>query len=617
MLQRYMPTSFRLWSVRTQIILGFGVILGLTLLIVLVNFFALRNLQAGIQATVEEAVRLREIGLETENQFLLARKEEREFLENWRGLGFEEARMRHATANEAHIERAQALVDDLNQLLSQSTAYGFEGLEEEIAELGSLLAEYDRAFSATVQQVGERSRAGGLDRQLAITLDELETAADSLPESGELIRAITQMAASEQAYFNTGAQQHIDQLRLLDDRARALLNTTSTVRWAWSPLARPLVLDMLDAHGAVFEDLQLLENEVAINTLIFQEVTGEISDLASLVVEQGAESIDAARIDLERAVNNSTAIAIAAGIITMGVGVLTALLLAQRIIGPVTALNAAAQEIGRGNLSHRVNVTGRDEFAVLGRTFNQMTGQLRTLVGSLEQAVADRTRALKTSFEISRQLSTILDQSRLVKEVVEQVRQAFDYYHTHIYLWDENTASLIMVGGTGVAGRAMLASRHRLSQGQGLVGQAAATAAVVLAPDVRTNPNWLPNPLLPETRSEIAVPITLGDRVLGVLDVQHNVRGGLDDEDAELLQSIANQVAVALQNAAQFEEAQEKVEREGLVNTINQQIQRAATVQSVLQVAAKEIGRALGGRRTPVQLNLEGLRTNGDRDGNG
>jgi GAF domain-containing protein len=105
----------------------------------------------------------------------------------------------------------------------------------------------------------------------------------------------------------------------------------------------------------------------------------------------------------------------------------------------------------------------------------------------------------------------------------------------------------------------------------------------------------------------------IGDRVVGVLDVQHDRRGGLARSDAELLQSIANQVGIALQNAQLYEKAQGSADREALLNVINQKIQKAASVEEVLEVAARELGQALGKRRAIVQLSLPNETTNGRR----
>ena len=183
----------------------------------------------------------------------------------------------------------------------------------------------------------------------------------------------------------------------------------------------------------------------------------------------------------------------------------------------------------------------------------EATEHLEAMNVALEARVASRTRALQLSAEVSRRLSTILNQDELVEAVVDQLQQTFNYYHVHIYLLDEQHKRLRMVGGTGEAGRIMLERGHAIELGRGLVGRAAVTNLPVLVPDVAADPEWLPNPLLPETRAEIAVPISRAEEVMGVLDVQHNITDGLTGEDLELIQTITNQISVAIQNARLYE----------------------------------------------------------------
>ncbi len=294
----------------------------------------------------------------------------------------------------------------------------------------------------------------------------------------------------------------------------------------------------------------------------------------------------------------------------LAVGFILSFLVSNSIVTPILELVGVAEALGRGDRSVRGKVAP-DEIGVLGETLNNTVTQLDQLYTNLELQVADRTRALEVSSEVSRRLSTILNLDQLVREVVEQLRQAFGYYHVQIYLYDTNYENLVMVGGTGDAGREMLARGHHIARGRGLVGRAAGNNKTILVSDTSRDPGWLPNPLLPNTRSEVALPISVGDNILGVLDVQHDVINGLKEEDANLLQSIANQVAVAIQNARAYARAQFQAEHEMVLADVTQKIQQATSIDDVLQVAVRELGQVLNARRSSVELHNSVLPKNG------
>ncbi len=272
------------------------------------------------------------------------------------------------------------------------------------------------------------------------------------------------------------------------------------------------------------------------------------------------------------------------GLVAVVIGSVLAAYSAKRITGPINRLTETAVHISDGNLNSRAPVETQDEIGTLAVAFNSMTAQLRDFIGSLEEHVANRTQALSTSAEVSRHLSTIVEVDHLVSEVVNQMCDAFGYYYAQIYLFDASQKKLVLAGGTGEAGQTMLASGHALQLGQGLVGRAAANNEIILIDDVAREEAWLPNELLPDTRSEIAVPIATGGKVVGVLDVQHNVVAGFNEESAELLQSIANQVAIAIQNARTFEQLQQQ--EESLINSLEQSSEQARRLELLSELGA-------------------------------
>lgn len=287
-----------------------------------------------------------------------------------------------------------------------------------------------------------------------------------------------------------------------------------------------------------------------------QKLGNDISLRLELMVNSSVKSVTAANESVLENARNTLRTGVILLIASLILGVLISTVNAISMSRPLSDLRVGTETFQAGNLYSEIKISGNDEFTSLGRIFNNLAKQIRELITDLEKRVADRTKALATSTEVSRKLSTILNEKELVSEVVNQVSNAFGYYHSQIYFFDDKREYLVMAGGTGNAGERLLAQFHKIGLGRGLVGRAAETNQPILVSDTLQNADWLPNPLLPETKSEIALPIALGSQVLGVLDVQHDIPNGLSETDVDALQSIANQVAVALQNIRQYQATQ-------------------------------------------------------------
>ena len=328
-----------------------------------------------------------------------------------------------------------------------------------------------------------------------------------------------------------------------------------------------LVLQASTLNRPFFTDAAIYQQVLAGNSVIsgvdqgaahYEIISIPLRDFSGEVI--GVVDAIADRSQLLHEQQLTLAAVIGASLLALLVGGGILAVIATRTLRPIGELTTVATVIAGGELDRSISVPAKrqDEIGKLARAFDSMTGQLRGLIGGLEERVADRTRRLEMVTVISERLSAILDVDELLVEVVNQVQEKFGYYHAHIYLLDETAKNLVVAAGTGPAGAEMKARGHSiaLSAPKSLVAQAARTGQVTKVDNVLADEGWLPNPLLPDTQAEMAVPITLEGQVVGVLDVQENEIGGLDESDANLLRSLANQVAVAIRNARLFAEVE-------------------------------------------------------------
>jgi len=251
----------------------------------------------------------------------------------------------------------------------------------------------------------------------------------------------------------------------------------------------------------------------------------------------------------------------------------------------------------------------QEDVDLLHSIANQIAVEMQNIQST--EAVIKRAAELQTVARISTVAATISDVQKMLESVVHLTQRGFGLYHAHVFTYDENAERLEIVACGYKEGDEHEGTHGTMSipleQEQSLVARAARTRQAVIVNDVHSDPGWLPNPLLPDTASEMAVPMIIGNRVLGVLDVQSERLNAFTDEDASIQTTLASQVATALQNARSFSEAQRQAEYETTVNLITQKIQSATSVESALQIAARELGHALGMRQTLVELNSTAL----------
>lgn len=252
----------------------------------------------------------------------------------------------------------------------------------------------------------------------------------------------------------------------------------------------------------------------------------------------------------------------------------------NQLAAPISRLAVVAQDVAAGNLNLRAEVNPNSlEVFQLQSDFNQMTSRLQDLVSNLELRVGERTRELemrsseleaaKSVVEsrvdqlhaiasISRNIANIQNLDRLLPEVTRLISDDFGFYHVGIFLNDEDGQYSLLRAANSAGGQRMLARQHKLEIGRtGLVGTVAQSGKARIALDTGVDSVFFENPDLPETRSEIALPLYVANKVIGVLDVQSAQPNAFAQEDIDTLSILADQIAIAIQNARSFDDTRQ------------------------------------------------------------
>jgi GAF domain-containing protein/HAMP domain-containing protein len=283
--------------------------------------------------------------------------------------------------------------------------------------------------------------------------------------------------------------------------------------------------------------------------------------MALLTEQYQSEALTTTRATLFA--NTITAIA------AMLVALLIGLLAARRITRPLQTLAETAEEIAAGNLSLRAKIEREDEIGALAHAFNSMTSQLKNLIRELEDRVRERTyelenrsSQLRVASQTARDISRSGNLDELLTKAALLIRDRFNYYHVAIFLLDERGEFAILKAAAGEAGLDLMEQGYRQQVGQsGLIGSAVADGITRVAQKQDVGTSLVNHPLLSATQSEAAIPLIIGDRITGALDLQSLREEDFDNDTVEVLQTMVDQIAVAIENMHLIGEMQESVRK--------------------------------------------------------
>lgn len=288
-----------------------------------------------------------------------------------------------------------------------------------------------------------------------------------------------------------------------------------------------------------------------------------------------------------------------AAIAILGTIIVVTLALNQLIIPPLARLRRAALGMIGGDYdSPMPDVRRGDEIGATAAAFTEMRGRVKDIVNELESRVALRTRDIQATQEISRYAATQRDLNVLLTEVVELIIKRFPViYHAQIFLVDEDSMYAVVRASTGEVGRRLLERGHRLAVGSvSVIGQVTDHGRYILAKDTAASQVHRRNEFLPNTRSELAIPLQVGDKIIGALDVQSVQSDAFPDDLIRVLETMADNIAIAIENARLYEESLRRVRQ---IEETNRDATRSAWQEYLRDQRALSITREAGVTTVP------------------
>ena len=201
-----------------------------------------------------------------------------------------------------------------------------------------------------------------------------------------------------------------------------------------------------------------------------------------------------------------------------------------------------------------------------------------------------RAKQLQTTAEIARDTSASLDIDELLRSSINLIRDRFGFYHASVFLLDQFNEYAELRESTGEAGKVLKENKHKLAVGsQSVVGQATLTNTPQIINDVTAAENYYPNPLLPETRSELAIPLSIGNQVLGAIDVQSFDKDSFRNEDVQILQILADQLATAVMNANLFSQTTENLRQYQFLQEITSSVAASGSPEEAILTTVTQL----------------------------
>ena len=367
---------------------------------------------------------------------------------------------------------------------------------------------------------------------------------------------------------------------------------------------------------AVIILLMFLGTAVGLWQFTIMETQAEL--VTDAVVGEQASAFDR----MQQAQRQAYTIVLVTGLVTLLAAGVLGVMVTRSIASPLARLDDAAKALAQRRFDHRIAVSGSDELTNLSQAFNDAASQLAELYADLEALVRQRTQELQqstadlhrrylqleTSIAVGHRINSILDLDTLLQQVVELIKERYGYYFVGVFLLDEGGDYVAVRAGTGEAGRTLREQGYRPKIGdEGIVGWVASHRRAVRVDDVTEDTRHVPLPVIPDTRSELALPLIVGSALVGVLDIQSDRVKAFELDDVPIFQSLADQVAIAIKNASLFQSEKSGRQVAEILHNAGRAISSTLDLQEVLDLILAHLAEIVLYDRAAVMLEKQDI----------
>jgi GAF domain-containing protein/HAMP domain-containing protein len=543
-------------------------------IIAIVTLNGLDRTQSAYENTLAQGLEIRRLSDQLAADLQQARDEEKSFLLNWRKEGYDTAYKNYVTI---HVQDVDKMNEDIQQLAlfgpvaaTVSTGATTQAqYEADITSLTQNVYAYEQSFNALVNAYKNKGFDSSTDfeYQMRDAVLGIDTYLSYGPIGVESINiTFLRIRISEKNYLADAAQPYANDIHSLIP----VFKNQIEVSTRYQPNEKTDMLSQVDAYVTAFDALVALDKQIAVSNksvidsaLAVESLTKKIQSLGNQLAIDG--------INTARANSTQTfTLSVITALIVLVFSILIAVTFSQQLTRPIISLTRVAQEISAGKFDMQAQVESADEIGTLAQTFNNMTVQLQGALQNLDHRAREleeqtvqleltsqqsekRSRQLQTISEIARYISSEKDLNKLLPLITQTVSEQFGFYHVGVFLLDDIGKYAILLASNSPGGQAMLRRQHKLEVGQtGIVGDVTASGNPRIALDTGAEAVFFNNPDLPQTRSEMALPLKVEDMVIGALDIQSTETNAFSDEDVEALKTLADQVSIAIQNTRLF-----------------------------------------------------------------